>query len=125
MGEFCTAISCMDGRIQLPVNEYLRVRFDAEFVDTITEKGPNLILTLEQDQVMIESILDRTSISMHHHNSKGIAVVGHFDCAGNPSTNDKQIEHIKQSVLYLKEKTKDIEIIGLWVDEKWKVNEIV
>jgi hypothetical protein len=41
---FCTAVTCMDGRVQLPVNAYLRERFGADFVDTITEPGPNAVL---------------------------------------------------------------------------------
>jgi len=42
---FCTVINCIDGRIQLPVIEYLKIRFNVEYVDTITEAGPNLILS--------------------------------------------------------------------------------
>lgn len=124
MSNFCTAINCMDGRVQLPVNEYLRARFDANYVDTITDKGPNLILTLGEEQNKIDAILDKVALSINKHNSKGIAVVGHNDCAGNPSPNEVQIEHIKKSVKFLKDKIENIEIIGLWVDEKWKVNEI-
>ena len=124
MSNFCTAINCMDGRVQLPVNEYLRARFDANYVDTITDKGPNLILTLGEEQNKIDAILDKVALSINKHNSKGIAVIGHYDCAGNPSPNEEQVEHIKKSVKFLKDKIENIEIIGLWVDEKWKVNEI-
>ena len=124
MSNFCTAINCMDGRVQLPVNEYLRARFDANYVDTITDKGPNLILTLGEEQNKIDAILDKVALSINKHNSKGIAVIGHYDCAGNPSPNEEQVEHIKKSVKFLKNKIENIEIIGLWVDEKWKVNEI-
>lgn len=34
----------MDGRVQLPVIKYLQDRFKVQYVDTITEPGPNLIL---------------------------------------------------------------------------------
>ena len=32
--KFCTAVTCMDGRIQLPVIAYLQKRFNAEYVDS-------------------------------------------------------------------------------------------
>jgi len=38
---FCTAVNCMDGRVQLPVINYLKERFSANYVDMITEPGPN------------------------------------------------------------------------------------
>jgi hypothetical protein len=34
----------MDGRVQLPVIDYLRKRFGVEHVDSVIEAGPNLIL---------------------------------------------------------------------------------
>ena len=36
---FCTAVNCMDGRVQLPVTSYLQERFNVEHVDSITEPG--------------------------------------------------------------------------------------
>ena len=36
---FCTVINYIDGRVQLPVIRYLQKRFDAEYVDSITEAG--------------------------------------------------------------------------------------
>ncbi len=41
---FCTTINCMDGRVQLPVIKYLQKHFNVDYVDSITEPGPNLIL---------------------------------------------------------------------------------
>ena len=75
----------MDDRVQLPVIKYLQKRFDAEFVDSITEPGPNFILSEQRDSVSIQSILERLRISIERHKSIGIAVVGHHDCAGNPA----------------------------------------
>jgi len=39
--EFCTAINCMDGRVQIPVISFLEERFNARYVDVISEPGPN------------------------------------------------------------------------------------
>ncbi|RMI03503.1 MAG: hypothetical protein D6681_09820 [Calditrichaeota bacterium] len=119
---FCTVINCMDGRVQLPVMEYLQRRFDALYVDSITEAGPNRILAEQQDAV--ESILERLKISVNKHHSVGIAVVGHHDCAGNPAPKEQQEVHIRRAVRFLKERFEGIQVIGLWVDENWKVQEI-
>ena len=55
----------------------------------------------------------------------GVAVVGHYDCAGNTAMKDEQILHIEESVKFICQRYKELEIIGLWVDENWKVHEIV
>ena len=122
--KFCTAINCMDGRAQLPVIDYLRKRFNAEYVDVITEPGPNLIMAEATNQVALDRIFLRLNISIDNHNSVGVAVVGHHDCAGNPSPRDAQIDHIRKAIALLRERCKGIEIIGLWVDADWMVHEV-
>ncbi len=121
---FCTAINCMDGRTQLPVITYLKKRFNAEYVDSITEAGPNLILAEGKHNASIQSIHERLRISIDNHHSVGIAVAGHYGCAGNPAPKDEQILHIQQATQILCRQYKAIEIIGLWVDEKWEVCEV-
>jgi len=114
----------MDGRVQLPVIKYLKQRFNAEYVDTITEPGPNLILANDSSSVLSQSIFARLQISVLKHKSEAVAIVGHYDCAGNPAPEKEQFSHIKKSIKILKKQLKDIEIIGLWVDKNWKVKEI-
>lgn len=121
---FCTVINCMDGRVQLPVIIYLKKRFKVEYVDSITEPGPNLILSEGKDTSLIRSILERLKISIEKHQSAGVAVVGHHDCAGNPAQQDDQIMHIQKAMQFLRREYESIEIIGLWVDENWEVHEI-
>ena len=122
--KFCTVINCMDGRVQLPVIRYLKNYFGAEYVDSITEAGANLILSEQKDNRIIESILKKIDISIHKHASGAIAVSGHYDCAANPSDKDTQIEHIRKSVKFLRTRYKDMEIAGLWVDENWEVHQV-
>jgi len=122
---FCTAINCMDGRVQQPVTKYMQKRFDADVVDAITEPGPIKILAAGTDLSKIQSIIERLKISIEVHDSIGIAVVGHYDCAGNPVTEKEQLIQIEKAVNFLNQKYNDIEIIGLWVDENWTVNELV
>ncbi|MFZ6018189.1 MAG: carbonic anhydrase [Chloroflexota bacterium] len=121
---FCTVINCMDGRVQLPVIQYLQKRFNVAFVDSITEAGPNLILAKRENSAALQSILNRLNISITKHASAGVAVAGHYDCAGNPQPASLQMEHIREAVNFLRGVYADIEIIGLWVDENWQVIEI-
>lgn len=123
--KFCTAINCMDGRVQQPVIKYMQKRFDADVVDAITEPGPINILAVGTDLSKIQSIIERLKISIELHDSIGIAVVGHYDCAGNPVTEKEQLIQIEKAVKFLNQKYNDIEIIGLWVDENWTVHELV
>lgn len=121
---FCTAINCMDGRVQLPVIRFLQERFKSQYVDVISEPGPNLLLAVRTKPYLLESIFDRLRISVEIHESTGIAVVGHHGCAGNPAPKDRQINHLRDAVAHVRSRYKGIEIIALWVDENWKVNEI-
>lgn len=122
--KFCTVINCMDGQVQLPVIKYMQTRFKVEFVDSITEPGPNRILAMQSDSVLLQSILTRLKISIEKSNSVGIAVVGHHDCTGNPGLKEEQVVQIQKAVKFLQQRNKKIEVIGLWVDENWNVNEI-
>lgn len=121
---FCTAINCMDGRTQQPVADFLRHRFHARFVDTITEPGPNRILAERRSDEQVGSILGRVEVSVTRHGSRGIAVVGHHDCAGNPTDEPTQKNHLREAAAFLADRFPDAEVIGLWVDASWQVHEL-
>ena len=121
---FCTVINCMDGRVQLPVNRYLQKKFGVPYVDSITEPGPNRILAKQDDAGLVRSILERLKISVVRHQSVGIAIAGHHDCAGNPTPYNEQVAHIRDAVQFLRSQYRNIQVIGLWVDSDWKVHEV-
>jgi hypothetical protein len=121
---FCTAVNCIDGRVQLPVITYLKKRFNVEYIDIVSEPGPNLILGELTNDSLVESIFDRIKISVKYHDSVGIAVVGHYDCIANPGDKDAQITKIRVSIRRIRSRYKDIPIMGLWVNENWEVSEI-
>ncbi len=121
---FCTVINCMDGRVQLPVNRYLQKRFNVKYVDSITEAGPNLILSEGKRIPSIQSILGKLKISIENHNSVGVAIAGHYDCAGNSATKNDQIIHIQKAIQFLRQHYENIEIIGLWIDKNQVVHEV-
>jgi len=44
MTKFVTVINCIDGRVQKPVINKFQKDYNADYIDMITEPGPNLIL---------------------------------------------------------------------------------
>ena len=121
---FCTVVNCMDGRVQDCVNEFMKERFGADFVDVITEAGPVRILSGRNDEQLVDSILKRVDISVKKHGSKGVAIVAHYDCTGNPVCEEIQNKQLRQSVEYISDKYQEVEVIGLWVSSDWKVAEL-
>ncbi len=120
--KFVTAINCMDGRVQLPAIEWLKNKYNAEYVDMITEPGPIKILDEDKNTFLVESIKNRIDISVNKHLSRVIAIIGHYDCAGNPVEKETQIIQIKNSIKKVSSWNFNADIIGLWIDENWEVS---
>ncbi len=120
-GVFVTAINCMDGRVQLPVIEFMKEKFSANYVDSITAAGPNRILADNSEKQLISYLKRRADISVNKHGSNLIAVVGHFDCAGNPNPESIQLEHLVKAAELVKSWGFGVEVIKLFVNEKWQV----
>ncbi len=121
---FCTAINCMDGRVQLTVINFMQKRFGAVDVDMITEPGPNKILAEGVDTAAVSSVQRRVDISLEKHKSCGMAIVGHEDCGGNPAEKPEQLQQLVAARLFLKETYPDVECIALWVDLKGNTEEL-
>ena len=119
---FSTAINCMDGRVQLPVIDYMMKRFNVEYVDSITEPGPVKILAEQTDPVLLDSIFKRVSISLKKHGSTTVAICAHADCAGNPAEENIQKEQLKKARALLQIKFPSAEIVTLWLDPDWNVH---
>ena len=121
---FCTAINCMDGRTQLPVNDWCRTHFNVDYVDTITEPAPPALMADPTNAAAIDSILRRVDISVNQHGSKGIAIVAHTDCAGDPADDDQRIVHLCRAVKVMRKTYPDLEVTGLWLGEDWQVEPV-
>jgi hypothetical protein len=115
----------MDGRVQLPVIDFLKKRFEADYVDVVTEAGPVRLLGDQPTRRGVQAIIDRVETSVMNHESRGIAVAAHHDCEGNPLDKAKQLEQLDTSVKLLAKWFRGARVIGLWVDEKWQVTEVV
>ena len=123
--EFATAINCIDGRVQKPVAEYMQKSFGVDYVDMITEPGPNKILSEAKNANIIESLREKVKVSVKKHNSQIIAVVAHYDCAGNPENEDVQKEHLRRAVNVIVSWGFPVKkIVALWLDENFKPSAI-
>ena len=117
--KFACAINCMDGRVQDAVKNYMKENYGVDYVDMVTEPGPNKILADNSDSAIIENIKKRVEISVHHHGAKVVAVVGHFGCAGNPTEKEEQIGHLQKAEETIKSFGFPVEVIKLWVEGDW------
>ena len=114
----------MDGRVQLPVISFLLDRFEAEYVDMVTEAGPVAALCEPEREAQVRGIHARVELSIERHGSRGLAVVAHHDCAGNPVPAEKQQEQLGSAVSLLRERFPGIPVVALWVDSQWQVREL-
>ncbi len=121
---FITAVNCMDGRVQEPVIAYLKEKFSRKYVDMITEPSPVKILAEAPNGTQAESILNRLDISVNVHKSNIIAVIGHPDCAGNPTDDDRHKRQVISARDFIKEKYPDAKVIGLWLGGKFTSDDI-
>ena len=120
-GKFATSVSCMDGRIQVPITNWIKENFAVDYVDTITEPGIDKQVAGNTD---LESIKSKVEISIDKHKSELIVVSGHYDCAGNPVSNEEHINQIKKGVEVISSWNLGVKVVGVWVDDTWKINPV-
>uniref|UniRef100_A0A7C4GI44 Carbonic anhydrase n=1 Tax=candidate division WOR-3 bacterium TaxID=2052148 RepID=A0A7C4GI44_UNCW3 len=122
---FVTVINCMDGRTQLVVNEWMRRRYEADHVDTITEPGPDGILATGVDSVATDSIRRRVAVSVEEHGSRVVGIVGHHDCAGNPVDKVTHLRQLEAAAAAIRAWGFFTDVVCLWVNENWQVEPLV
>ncbi|MCG3779239.1 MAG: hypothetical protein MT334_00645 [Candidatus Nitrosopumilus limneticus] len=112
---FATSLCCMDGRIQLPMINWIKKKYSVDFVDIITAPGIDKVIS----DGNIESIKNSVMISISNHKSSHIIISGHFGCAGNPVSKEEHFTHIKKSVEIVNSWNLDADVIGIWIDENF------
>ena len=121
--KFGTALNCIDGRTQIPVIMWMNKNLGLDYIDLITEPGMDKVLS-KGNKFEIDKVKKNTIVSIDAHDSKIIAVVGHYDCAANPVSPYKHFEDIKESVRTVISWNLGVKVIGLWVDDFWKVHQV-
>ena len=120
-GKFATSVSCMDGRIQIPLTKWIKENYSVDYVDTITEPGVDKTIT---ENSVFESIKTKVSISINAHKSELIVLSGHYDCAANQVSDEEHIELIKKGIGVISSWNLGAKVVGVWVDDSWNVNTV-
>lgn len=121
--KFAAAINCIDGRVQAPVAEWLKLHAHVQYVDMITIPGADKVLALGGVD-RTDMIAKKLKISIEAHKTSVVAVAGHFDCAANPIPSEEQISQIRESVNKVKSWGMNVRIIGLYVNE-WNAVDVI
>ena len=117
---FATAINCLDGRVQLPLIQWMRAAYGLDFVDLITEPGPDKLLSMGSPE-QLDALRSKVLISLSAHGSKLVVIAGHHDCLGNPVSRDYHLEQIRKAVSVLRSWSLPATIIGVWINPDWQV----
>jgi len=115
---FATSLSCIDGRVQLPMINWIKEKYLVDYVDTITAPGIDKVIS-DND---VESIKKSVMISVSNHKSSHIVISGHFGCAGNPVSDEEHFAQIKKSVEVVNSWNLNVDVIGVWIDENFVPN---
>lgn len=121
--KFATAITCIDGRVQQPVADWMKLHTNVHYVDLITEPGPDKVLSSESTFV-VDEIIRKVSFSIRYHDSPVVALCGHHDCAANHATKEEHVEQIIEGVRVLMSYRLNVRLLGLWLSE-WNSIELV
>ena len=115
-GSFGCAINCIDGRAQTPVIDWVKFHAGVQYVDMITEPGADGVVSnsMEGD---LQQVYRNVKVSVQAHSPSIIAVAGHFDCAGNPVSNEQHLEQVEKSARVVREWYPEIRVVGLFVNE--------
>lgn len=115
----------MDGRIQEPVRRWITEKFNVQHVDVITQPGIDGVLAGE-DGPHTELIKRMAAISVNAHGSSTIVISGHYDCAGHPVSDEQHMQDIKKAVSVVKswDSMSGKEVIGIWVNDDWQVEQV-
>ena len=111
----------MDGRVQLPVLNWINANYPVDFVDVITEAGMDGVLAKQKD---ISEIMRSIKVSVTINKSTRLFVVGHHDCRGNPVNERSHKEEIQDAVKRLASLWPKQDVIGLWVNQNWQVEPV-
>jgi carbonic anhydrase-like protein len=122
-GKFATAINCMDGRVQIPVLDWIRFYLNVDYVDLITEPGPDKAIVSGSERTY-NSIFEKATLSIKTLGSQSISIVSHYDCRANPVSKEEHLEMIQRSVGIIHRWDLGVRILGLWVNE-WRYVEVI
>ncbi len=108
-------LNCIDGRVQLPVINWIKNNYDIDHVDMITEPGMDAYVADNENSV--ECIIRNIQVSIEKNKSSMIVLAGHDDCKGNPVSEAAHKGHIRSGMSRLKEDFSKVTVLGLWINK--------
>ena len=120
---FGTAINCIDGRVQTPVDDWIKLHAGVQYVDMITEPGADKVLATSQAD-KVAAIFEKLKISIEAHQSRIVGIAGHFDCAANPVDFEVHKDQILEAYRLLESWNLGVRVVGLYVNE-WSAVDVI
>lgn len=112
---FALAITCIDGRVQRPVVDYLRRKYGVDYVDLITEPGPERALT-DPSRVRIQAAIERNArFSVQGHDAELVAVTAHDECLGNDADSGTRLSQLSAAQQLVASWKLGVDVVALWV----------
>lgn len=99
---FFTVVGCMDGRVQSVVSAFGEKKLKAKYPDTITDAGIVARISKNPDPKYFSDLQKKLLVSIDKHNSKGVIVDGHQECAGNPVDDETHVRDIINAAEFVK-----------------------
>jgi hypothetical protein len=121
---FGTAINCIDGRTQEVVIDHMKQKYNIDGVEMVTFPGADGIFSSGDHSEAIALIRRAVSISIEKHGSQIIAVVGHYDCAGNPGDREHHYIYLRRAMHEVSSWNLHAQVIGLYVNDKREIEEV-
>ncbi len=120
---FATCLNCIDGRTHLPFIKWITDQYGFDHVDLITQPGMVGVMAGENNPAE-KHILKNVSTSIAKHNTNTIFITAHYDCAGNPVSDEEQKNQLKTASKKLKALYPSHKVCGLWLDQNGKVSQV-
>lgn len=122
-GTFAAAINCIDGRTQHAVIAWMERNLGVQYVDLITEPGPEKLLT-QGTPDQIADVKRKVAVSVNAHHSQVVALAAHHDCAGNPVAAADHQAQVRQGAQVIAGWGLGVRVLGLWINDAWQVEQI-
>lgn len=120
---FTACLNCIDGRVQLPVINWIRSTYNVDFIDMITEPGMDGFLVDPQSN--LKPVFDKLNIALDVHECNEIFIVAHEDCAANPTDFNSHTKNLKVATDDIKNFAPNCTVIGIYVYLNGEVIKIV
>ena len=122
---FGTAINCIDGRTQQVVIDHMKHNYNIDGVDMVTFPGADGLFSSKDHLEDILHLLEKQSLYRYREACPQIiAVVGHYDCAGNPGDREHHYMHILGAMHEVSSWNLHAQVIGLYVNDKREIEEV-